>query len=210
MKPRLGTKRPLASISRVGQRDSKLFVIAVEGEVTEDLYFKECVVKRNPRVLVKVLPTKDHKTSPEYVLKRLQEKYNEDFISRRRNRKDEYWLVVDVDNWEDLPDILEKTENAGFQHAVSNPRFEVWLALYSPRFQNSAKDRQRLKKSPESIISEHINTVYQKSGINSRHYQNHELAIQNAQVLDRNPDAQIPEAPGTRVYRLVNAILNSK
>ncbi|MBR0193329.1 MAG: RloB domain-containing protein [Thermoguttaceae bacterium] len=210
MKPRLGTKRPLASISRVGQRDSKLFVIAVEGEVTEDLYFKECVVKRNPRVLVKVLPTKDHKTSPEYVLKRLQEKYNEDFISRRRNRKDEYWLVVDVDNWEELSDILEKTEKAGFQHAVSNPRFEVWLALYSPKFRDSPKARQRLKESPESIISEHINTEFQKSRINPTHYQNHELAIQNAQALDRNPDAQIPEAPGSRVYRLVNAILNSK
>jgi len=209
MKPRLGTNRSLASKSRFPKRNTKLFVIAVEGEATENLYFKTCVARRNSRVSIEVLPTKDHKTSPENILKRLRKRYDEDFIENQRNQNDEFWLVVDVDDWKNLPEVLNQTENAGFQHAVSNPNFEVWLALYSPNFQNTPKERQRLKTRPESIIAEHINAGYQKSRLNPTHYKDHEAAIKNAQTLDRNPDAQIPEAPGTRVYRLVQAILKN-
>ncbi|MCK5683502.1 RloB domain-containing protein [bacterium] len=70
-------------------------ILAVEGSVTEPLYFS-LFNSEDSVICVKCLKGK-HDSAPKHVLKRM-EKY---IKSEGINNKDQAWLVVDKDSWSD-------------------------------------------------------------------------------------------------------------
>ena len=136
-------KRPLDR--RITQlRDSKLIIIAVEGNRTEKQYFS---IFRKTRSQIKILSSDDNRSAPEYVLDRLisyKKEYDLD-------DNDELWLMIDVDRWGDrkLSEIAMHANQRGFDMAVSNPCFEVWLYLHfsfiSGNISNCGRVKQILK-----------------------------------------------------------------
>jgi len=103
-------------------RDTRLIIIAAEGEKTEKQYFS---VFQSLRVQVKVLHTEEGLSAPKHVFARLNE------YRRAYDLKgdDQLWLVIDVDHWpqEMLSEIAAGSVQKRFGLAVSNPCFEVWL-----------------------------------------------------------------------------------
>jgi len=180
-------------------RDTRLIIIAAEGEKTEKQYFS---MFGSLRVQVHVLHTEGGLSSPKHVFDRLSD------YKRRYDLKgdDQLWLVVDVDCWTQkmLSEIATGSVQKKFGLAVSNPCFEVWLYLHhSDVDPNGALDKSTLEGMLRAIVGS-----YNGSNLNLDHYRDHvPEAIDRAAVLDTNPDERWPSSTGTHVYRLARQIL---
>jgi hypothetical protein len=106
-------------------RDTRLIVIATEGEQTEKQYF---AMLRSSRVQVRVIPGQSGRSSPQHVLERL-DAYRDEF---QIGRDDELWLMIDVDRWGNakLSQVCRDASRKGYNLAVSNPCFELWIYLH--------------------------------------------------------------------------------
>ncbi|MCG8353390.1 MAG: RloB family protein [Chloroflexales bacterium] len=176
-----------------------MFVIATEGKETEKIYFS--VFKGNEyRKNVRVLSTRKGESSPKYVLKRLHENARKESI----RQGDELWIVVDVDSWgtQALDALCEECARSGYSVAVSNPCFELWLALHqeNPR---TPLETKGCEKELERLLGRYDKTEYDVSKL-IPHIQ---LAIEHACRLDCAPDDAWPRETGTRVYRLVAKLI---
>ncbi len=108
--------------------DKKSFiVIAVEGKKTEPRYFEMLQKEYGNRIKLEIIPNKNHKSSPRYILENLTE-FKRNYAV---NAGDSYWMVVDVDNnASKLPKIIKDAKSEGYKVAISNPCFEIWLSLH--------------------------------------------------------------------------------
>ncbi len=121
-------QRPLGE-----RRYKKLFVIAVEGEKTEPLYFS--IFNDDSRVVhVRCLEGKTE-SAPPHVLRRMVRYLADEEADLKKT--DEAWLVVDKDQWSEqqllpLHQWVSKRKRNGPERgfAVSNPSFEYWLLLH--------------------------------------------------------------------------------
>jgi hypothetical protein len=68
---------------------------------------------------------------------------------------DEFWLVLDVDNWRNLKDIIEMAAKEGVQSAVSNKCFELWLILHIIDISSLNKEEQALLLLNERVSIKH-------------------------------------------------------
>ncbi len=194
MKSRRKFTRPLGN-----RRYRKLFVVAVEGSVTEPDYFK-LFQNNEPIVHVKCL-TSLKGSSPPQVLRRITDHLK---VEKLRNT-DEAWLVVDKDNWTDsqlceLHLWTQQADNFGF--ALSNPKFELWLLLHyedGKGINSSRSCSERLRKYLPN---------YDK-GIDIRNIAPDmiDAAISRAKMKDIPPCLDWPRRPGTTVYRLVERLI---
>jgi hypothetical protein len=182
-------------------RESKLFIIAAEGEVTEKQYFS---IFRSTRIQVKVLPTPNDGTSaPKYVLKRLNE-FNEQY---ELDDEDELWLVFDVDRWEskNLSAICREAYQKGYKLAISNPCFETWLCLHFADLDHHDKTCKDFKMRLRKILGS-----YKSNNLDLEKYHNHvQDAINRATPLGASKQEYWPSNFGTHVYKLAEAILAS-
>lgn len=172
-----------------------LYVIATEGEVTEKIYFNGAFRRKNIRM--PILATKKGNSSPEKVLKRLN-KYKTKYAAS----SDELWLVIDRDNWNKntLSAIEKECKARGFNLAISNPCFELWLLLH----QN--KPKQPLTASECDKELKKLIKGYNKSKFNiDCIVENISQAIEHAKVLDNNKNIQ--DAPSTKVFKLVEKLI---
>jgi hypothetical protein len=194
MKSRRKFTRPLGN-----RRYRKLFVIAVEGSVTEPDYFK-LFQNNEPIVHVKCL-TSLKGSSPQQVLRRITDHLK----GEKLRNTDEAWLVVDKDNWTEmqLNELFhwsKQSENYGF--ALSNPKFELWLLFHyddGKGVNSSRRCSDRLKKYLPN---------YDK-GIDVRNIRSEmiDAAIIRAKTKDMPPCLDWPHKTGTTVYRLVERLL---
>lgn len=112
-------------------RDARLFVIVCEGNKREKEYFTK-LAEGHRRVKVRLLPPTDDdsgKSAPKYVIERATA-YVEEY---GLHEEDQLWLVMDIDGWDEnlLRSIgKECEEKSGWNIALSNPCFEVWLHLH--------------------------------------------------------------------------------
>jgi len=112
-------------------RDSRLFVIACEGEKREKEYFL-FFAKDNQRIKVRILASEgEHKgkSSPKWVFERAANFETEFGL----NEYDQLWLVIDIDRWStnEIRAIGQQCiEKDKWNIAISNPCFEVWLILH--------------------------------------------------------------------------------
>lgn len=188
-------KRPL-DYNVPYQRDTRLIVIAAEGRETEKQYFAQFGDKR---VHVKVLATgKDNQSAPEHVIERLTRFRDEYQIGG----DDELWLMVDVDRW-NLAKIAQEAVQRGYQLAISNPCFEVWLLCHFQEPPAEASVCQPI----EDALRAALGGSYNKSKLNiSQFVDRLDFALSRAERLDVNPKDRWPQSVGSHVYRVVRSI----
>ena len=200
------TARTRLVARHAGRRDARLFIVATEGAKTEPQYIE--ALKLNglidkSRIIVEVIRTPDGQSSPEQVFDRLKEARNHYELKPF----DEFWLLLDVDRGRDmkLSEVAQKALQCGYSLGVSNPCFEVWIALHSvdtlPAFGNCY------------AVEAHIRQLwgaYQKANLPVERFSREavEAAIERAKRLDSDPSARWPQAPpATHAHRLFERLL---
>lgn len=177
----------------------RLFVIAVEGRVTEPQYFR---MLNSEQVVIKVLcGTKQ--CSPLQVLTRLQAYLRKEPLKA----SDEAWVVIDKDNWTDAEfDQINAWSKRSAKHgfALSNPKFEYWLILHfedAKGLTTPAECSQRIKKHLPGYHKRVDKTKFPLESIRR--------AIQRAKSRDKPPCVDWPRTVGSTVYRLVERIFSA-
>ena len=183
------------------RRDAKLFIVATEGKETEKQYFG---MFNSTRIKVEILATtEDGKSSPEYVLERL------DIFKERYDltEDDMLWLVSDVDRWGDkkLSSVCSQARQRGYNLAISNPCFEVWLTLHFEDINTEDRTCDNFKARLRTILGS-----YNGSNLNISAYKpNTKDAVNRAKNLHPSSQQDWPPTLGTHVYRLVEILLKS-
>jgi len=181
-------------------RDARIFVIAVEGEKTEKQYFS---LFESTRVHIEILPAGESSLSaPKHILERLV-KFEEQYDL---GPEDERWLVADVDRQRGqfLDEVTQIARDSGYNLAISNPCFELWLLLH---FQDAnPADTQCL--SVTKRLRPHTGG-HNKARINLEGYTSDTIrtAISRARALDGERESRWPNFPGTHVFKVVEKLL---
>ena len=180
--------------------DASLFIVATEGEKTEEQYLD---IFQSRRVKVKVLSTgPDGKSAAKHVLARMAE-FEEQYDL---GPEDERWLMFDIDRQRPqfIEDVTQMGLESGFRLAVSNPCFELWLLLHlrEPDLSDFECD------AVESRLRSHLGS-YSKTKLDTSPYDRPAIvrAIEAAKLLDRPENVRWPSYPGTHVYKLVEKLL---
>ena len=183
------------------RRYRKRFVISAEGSKTERQYFN-LLNRLLDQIHIQLIPT-DSKSAPRYVLKKMKR-----YIDRYSTEKDdEYWLVVDTDQWsqEHLMELHRWSQSdQKFGLAVSKPAFEYWLLLHfedATGVYSVADCRRRLKQY----------VPYYDRAINSNMFSLEYInaAVQRAEDQASHSHVKSPwDSRGTTLYRLVQRMLN--
>ncbi|MCC3421164.1 MAG: RloB domain-containing protein [Microcoleus sp. PH2017_29_MFU_D_A] len=183
------------------RRDAKLFIVATEGKETEKQYFR---IFNSSRIKIEILATtEDGKSSPEYVLERLdifKERYD-------LNEDDMLWLVSDVDRWgqKKLSSVCSQARQKGYNLAISNPCFEVWLTLHFEDINPQDRTCDNFKGRLRTILGS-----YNGSNLDLSTYKpNTENAVNRAKNLHPSVQQDWPPTLGTHVYRLVEILRDS-
>lgn len=187
----------------------KLFIIAAEGAKTEIKYFnalkeryKENFNSKNIHVecLEKENPTHSGSSTVSQILKNfyteLENKYG-------IQEYDEFWIVIDTDDYENRKEVIKKIaadceQSNNYRLALSNPCFEVWLICHFVGL--DAKVNECLKDSAEEqTLQEYIESIGTKGRpktcktIFTQLHQNERIGNLYESLIDRIPEA-IPRA----------------
>lgn len=202
--------------------DSKLIIIAAEGEFTEKIYF-EALRKhaRNSRVHIKILERDEenrHNSSPEYVLGQLTQYKLENPIEQ----DDELWLVIDKDKWtaKSIRAVAQRcAQDSSYHLALSNPCFELWLILHiidasleSDEEKVKMLKNRKEKKNADPYLKRKLRSLL--GSYSESNYDADQLVVQiaeaitRAETLDKNKKARWPQGLGTHVYKLAKSITN--
>jgi len=194
----MGRKSKKLIRERSSQKIRPLYVIATEGAVTEEVYFKN--VFRNRNIIMKLLPTKSGDSSPDKVLQRLNKHRREYGVSAN-----EMWLVIDRDRWEinTIHSVLSECKKKGYNFILSNPCFEFWLLLHQPNPKQPLSCNE-CEKELNKLIPGYIKSKYKTESIEG----NVHLAVQNAKNIANKNNLHNP--PNTAVYELVEKLLSEE
>ena len=197
--------RPLSRQEPSTMRDARLFIIATEDTYAPRRYFR---LFKNPRIHTHMLPTQDGLSSPQDVLRRLDEFREEHDLQN----DDELWLILDTDHWIERDHIgnfnrvCQEASQKGYQLAHSNPCFEFWLLLHvfpldsATQFDRCGAVKARLKE----VLGEYTkNTI----DINRFSLESIREAVAQAKTLDSGPGARWPDSTGTHMYKIVEKLL---
>lgn len=197
----------------------KIFVLAFEGNATEEKYFqsfKDSVKFNDEQVFLKLLTRhkKDTKSAPNHVFAKLKREAKDEYTF---GNDDELWMIIDTDKWQNIPKIAEDCvkENNMFM-AVSNPCFEFWLLLhikniteYSPDEQKEIFANSKLSKHGKTYVERKLTEIlgsYNKTNpLPNRFLGGLKLAIDQAKKLD-NGEEPFPSQLGSHVYKLIEKI----
>jgi len=192
------------------QRDYRLFAIACEGGKREPEYFnlfrfisKRVAVDIIDEVVsdVDMEQTHQHKSAPKWVLNRAMMYIEKEGLSE----EDELWFVLDKDRWSDeqLREIFEYCQqHANWNIVISNPCFEVWLYLHR---------KKDIDAIPQESCAEfkHILHDFEKGGYHPLKFVGDLLtATSNAKAMDEDHNYFIPAQKRTKLYMLVDSIMN--
>ena len=183
------------------RRSTKLFIIATEDKYAPAQYFG---IFGSRKVQIKILETVDGQSAPQYVLERL-DKFKEMYDL---NEEDELWLLLDVDRWvkpTQLIAVCPEARQKGYQLAISNPCFEIWLSLHFSDLNLDDKTCSDFEARIRKILGS-----YNKCNLDLAMYKPRiQDAIDRSRSLDSNPNAPWPSTLGSHVYKLVESILQS-
>jgi len=178
----------------------KFFIIATEGECTEEIYFSALKPPRDAAIQLKVLPARKGKSHPKEVLTRLS-RYDREAGS---SAQDELWLVVDRDSWTeaDLDAVAEAVASLPKYHiALSNPCFELWLVLH--RRDTSGRTCAQLQAILRQELGAYAKSAYDVEALKPTLAD----AITRAERIDTPPQNPWPRNQGTHIYRLVKKLV---
>lgn len=186
-------------------RDTRLIVIATEGECTERQYF-EMFREHSSRVQVLVLETRLGKSAPRHLFERLAR------FKREHNliKGDQLWLVLDKDRWPEsqLSEIAGKALKHNFGMAASTPCFDFWLYLHHS---DNVEGMEHISSRDMKQALRNVLGSYNPSNLDTRRFRPYvDLAVERASRLDSSPQERWPNSLGTHVYRVVQAIKEFK
>lgn len=188
-------------------RDDRFFVVATDDTYAPAQYFEHLPL---PRVRIMVLPTPAGSglSAPVHVVQRLKDAFKD--VSQRKQVQsgDEFWVLLDTDhhfrdnNMVGTLEAIRAAQQVGFEVAVSNPCFELWLLLHHvdvPLGTTFAKC-----EAVEAQIRASLGQ-YNKTSIKPGQFPLDRVldAIRRARVLETKPNSAWPEQVGTHVYRLM-------
>lgn len=194
-------------------RDDRVFVVASDDTYAPEDYFKHLPL---PRVRVVVLPTPAGSglSAPVHVVDRLKEAFKNVKQRAEIQTGDEFWVFLDTDhhflerNLAGTLAALQTARQVGFEVAISNPCFELWLLLHHADvaqgtvFANCDEVAQRIRERLGQ---------YNKTSVKAGQFPlaNVPIAIQRAKHLDSSPNAPWPATTGTHVYRLLERVVST-
>lgn len=157
-------------------------------------------------------------SSPEHVLKQLND-YKGQY---ELESDDELWLVIDRDRWTDamLSHVAKECAQDDYLYvAMSNPCFELWLLLHlidatllTPEEQQQWMENRRKSKNADPYLKIRLRQEmgsYHESSYDAQMLVEHvEDAIERAKTLDVNSTDRWPQTLGTRIYLLVESVMN--
>ncbi len=188
------------------KRDYRLFAIACEGSVRERDYFERFEVL-STRISVDLISDIDEfgnvtissNSSPEHVLRRAQVYSDKtDLVDG-----DQMWIVVDVDRWpqEQLSLLAQECYSRGWNLAVSNPCFEVWLCYH---IETDIPDDGIERDS--AYFKNHLSTLTIEGYSPDYYAPLAFVATKNAKSKDLEPTQRIPSYKVTHVYKLIEQL----
>lgn len=206
----------------------KLFVLSYEGAVTERKYFQDFRASNyfNNSGLIEIVPLKkpkDRASDPFSVKKLLKEAKRE----YRFKTTDEFWLIIDRDDWEEIHKLdfnellAECKKEKNFYLAMSNPCFEIWLVLHFKELSEFSEDEQKLifENAKVSKAKNYIDIVvgelqgggrgYNKRPNPSIYFPLTQTAIQRAKALDTLME-DYPKSLGTHLYKLIEKLIRKE
>jgi hypothetical protein len=205
-------RRPI-SIGREQRefKDDRFFMVATDDTHAPKQYFQNLAFRR---VKIFVLPTSAElgDSAPAQVVERLKTAFL--FCKERKEVRegDEFWVLLDRDHHFQAShtpgtrEALRAARQAGFEVAISNPCFELWLLLHhqEPAPDSDFKDC----KAVEAALRNRLGS-YNKTNLLPSQFPIDLIpdAIHRAKALEKSPDEILPRPIGTRVYRLLEKIL---
>jgi len=195
----------------------KIFVLAFEGNVTEEQYFSEFKNsnKFNDELIYLHLlkrPTTDTNSVPIHVFTRLKKEVKDEF---NFNEGDELWMIIDRDRWHNIPEIIEACKAVDNMFiAVSNPCFEFWLLLhikdikeYEPCELDMILKNGKVgnRNYVETKIVEVIGSYNKKKLKTEEFIPCVDTAVLRAKTLDVNKE-EYPTNLGSHIYKLIEKI----
>lgn len=203
-----------------GVRSARLVVIAGEGRYTESIYFNAVKDElRAPNVHVEILDRDSDESSPESVHRQVA-----DFMHQYNiEDDDELWLVIDRDRWRErmLSQVAQLcAQNPHLHFCMSNPCFELWLLLHLEDVEqyddSMKKDLLQNKKNKSGItwlkkrMKDLLGSYSESSYDVKRLIPYADIALERARILDKNPLDRWPQSIGSRVYLLMESIIDKK
>ena len=202
---------------------NSVIVIACEGK-TEEEYFKmflpENKIIKVKDISIEVLEKsdpKDTKSAPKHVINLLEE-----YTTHYQIDSDELWMVVDRDSQNNtkkqLEEIIENCQKLGYNIALSNPTFELWLLLhlksvsdYSEQELDKIKENKKINKNKRFLEKElsSIMNGYRKGTLKSEIFlPKVQFAIIQARKIDQQNEKRKIENFGTTVFLLAEKIID--
>lgn len=197
----------------------KIIVLAYEGNHTEAIYFES--LKESIRFndeLIHLISLRriasDTTSAPIHVFRKLKREIKDIYDL---NNLDELWMIIDRDQWPNIPEIFNLCQQEGnFHLALSNPCFEFWLLLhindlseFSQAELQSIYDNAKVtsKKTYLKRMLGNLLNGYNESNPKPERFIPHvDLAIARAKALD-NPIEDYPTKLGSHLYKLVEKIV---
>lgn len=206
-------------ISKVREKE-KVFVLAFEGNVTEAEYFDEIKSLddfNDDLIYLHLLKRKkkDTNSAPRHVFSKLKKEAKEEY---NFGKNDELWMIIDTDQWKNIPEIISLCEAQGNMFvAVSNPCFEFWLLLHICKFTDltkgeieNLKENRKVSRSRryiDQLLGNKIGDGYNKSNPRiNRFVENVKIAIDEAKKIEKK-DEKHPSDLGSYVFKVVEKIL---
>ena len=181
------------------ERDALLIVVATEGEKTESRYFS---IFRSTKLQIVIIPSERGRSAPAHILDNLL-RFGREFDL---GEGDQLWLAIDRDRWPEraLSSVARECRNRGWNLSVSNPCFELWLALHFDVDLPQPMDAKTLNGHLKALMGGYNKSTYDpallKTGVR--------LAEARARALDRRPAERWPRSPGSRVFGITESFPN--
>lgn len=183
-------------------RDSRLFVIACEGEKREKDYFYE-IHRRSQKIRIKLLEPKEHeqwKSAPKWLLDKAVS-----FVEEFELGEDDFlWFVMDIDRWERQQiSLIEATcrEKSNWHLSLSNPCFEVWLFMHIMNIEESTSNNCKQLKGE-------LHQITDGKGYHPKEFVDLiNDAVERAKNSDSKKGYYLPNKMQTKVYQLIEQII---
>lgn len=195
----------------------KIFVLAFEGNITEEKYFSEFKNsnKFNDELIYLHLLKRekdDTNSAPNHVFSKLKKEAKDEFNFKKG---DELWMIIDTDRWKNIPKIIEACNDLENMFvAVSNPCFEFWLLLHIKDIQEyNEEELELLLKNKKTGNRNYVDTKiveivgsYNKTNLKTEDFLPHiDTAVLRAKNLDQ-PQEEYPTKLGSHIYKLIEKL----
>lgn len=191
-----------------GSRSKRRIFVVTEGFSSEKKYLKALgdIIKTNIELILIARESKDSGLSaPKFVLQTILTK--KDSLDFRVG--DSFWMIIDKDLW-DISTIAPLCEENDISLVVNNPCFEVWILFhYIQRNQINTISEFSNCESIGVKIKEFDNHFSKTRPVIKRTFFGLEKATEIARLLDVNQNNEIPENPGSRMYKLIDLLRSS-